>query len=359
MKSLFDPVTIGNLSLKNRIIRSATHERANDANGRFAPFLAPIYEGLAKGGVAAIVTGMMGAGHNSRLLPSTVDANGATAVPELRILGDLVHGYDCKLLVQLSHCGQRSTVTVDDGPAWGPVAAVQASGKPVKAMTRADIAAVAEGFADAAARCREAGVDGVELHGAHGYGLSQFLSPYFNKRTDEYGGDIAARARIVFEVHDAVRRKAGPEYPVWIKLNGTDLAEEGTTWEELLWLCKELEKRGIDAVECSGGIGEDARSKSAQFVKDEKDEGTFAPQALKLAAALTIPVISVCGYRTPSVINEWLNKGDIAAVSLCRPLLSEPDLVARWASGDLAKSRCISCNRCYTPEKGYGCQVYR
>ncbi|SBW04852.1 putative NADH:flavin oxidoreductase [uncultured delta proteobacterium] len=358
MKTLFDPVRIGGLALKNRIIRSATHERAYDEQGRFAPILGPIYKKLAEGGVGAIVTGMMGAGPSSRLMPRTVDANGKTAVAGLRELAGTVHPYGCKLLVQLSHCGQRSTVTENDGPAIGPVDTVQPSGKPVRAMTTADIARVAAGFADASARCREAGVDGVEIHGAHGYGLSQFLSPYFNKRRDEYGGDMAGRSRIIFEVYDAIRAKVGTDYPVWIKISGRELVDDSSTWDEILWLCAELEKRGINAIELSGGIGEDDKSKSAQFVKDEEDEGTFAPEALALAAALAVPVVSVCGYRTPAVINGWLNKGNIEGISLCRPLIAEPDLVNRWANGDTAKARCISCNKCYKPKAGFGCQVF-
>ena len=359
MKSLFDPVTIGSLSLKNRIIRSATLEMPYTADGRFAPALAPVYETLAKGGVGAIITGMMGAGPGSRLTPGMADANGASMVADCRSLADLVHAHGCKLLVQLSHCGLRSSVTPDDGPAWGPVAGQQPSGKAIKGMTRDDIAAVAQGFADAAARCREAGIDGVQMHGGHGYALSQFLSPYFNKREDEYGGDIAGRARIVFEVYDAIRAKVGDDYPVWIKAGCKDLVEETTTWDEFLWLCAELEKRGMDAIEVSGGISIGRKSSSAQFVKDEADEGVFAKEALDLAATVAIPVISVCGYRTPAVINGWLNRGGIAAISLCRPLMAEPNLVSRWAGGDPAKSRCISCNKCFTPEKGFGCQVFQ
>ena len=358
MKTLFDPVSIGTLSLKNRILRSATHERAYDAEReRFSPFLAPIYKALAEGGVGAIITGMMGVGPNARLMPSMPDATTATAASEFRILADLVHDYDCPILVQLSHCGKRSTVTENDGPAWGPMDTAQSSGKQVKAMNAADIATVAQGFATAAARCRDAGIDGVQIHGAHGYALSQFCSPYFNKRTDEYGGCIKGRSRIIFEVYDAVRQKVGKDYPVWIKLSGREIVDEATTWEEFLWLCRELEARGINAIECSGGVGENAKTSSSQVVLKEEDEGTFATEALTLADAVSVPVISVCGYRTPAIINDRLNKGNIAAISLCRPLLAEPGLVNRWLSGDLAKSPCISCNQCFFQKKGFGCQV--
>lgn len=359
MKSLFDPVSIGGIPLKNRIIRSATLERAADGQGRFAEFLTPIYTALAEGGVGAVISGMMGVGPNACLLPSMADAGTDAAVPELKKLVALLHTHDCKFVVQLSHCGRRVTVTENDGPALGPSDWTQASGKPARAMTADDIRLMVRNFAEAALRCKEAGVDGVQLHGAHGYCLSQFLSPYCNKRTDEYGGDIKGRGRVVLEVYDAVRAAVGPEYPIWIKLSCRELVDEATTWDEFLWLCKALEERGLDAIEVSGGIGETRESASAQFVKDEEDEGTFAPEALKLAEEVAISIISVCGYRTPSVIDDRLNKGGIEAVSLCRPLLAEPGLVRRWKEGDTEKSVCISCNKCFVPKLGYGCQVFR
>ncbi|MDL2209599.1 NADH:flavin oxidoreductase [Desulfovibrio sp. OttesenSCG-928-O18] len=357
MKSLFDSVTVGGVTLKNRIIRSATLERPQDESGSFLPGLEPIYENLARGGVGAIITGMMGVNGNSRLYPSMIDTFGRHFVPELRALAERVHAHGCKIVVQLSHCGIKVPYGENGEAPVAPSETDLGDGKKARAITREEIAALATGFADAAARCREAGADAVQLHAAHGYLLSQFLSPYYNKRTDEYGGDIAGRSHALSEVYDAVRAKVGNDYPVWMKINSTDRVDESSTWEEVLWVCTDLAKRGMDAIELSGGISVDAKSSSAQPVKAESDEGIYAQKAIELAAAAPVSVISVCGYRTPAVINEWLNKGDIAGISLCRPLIREPGLVARWQGGDTSKPTCISCNKCFRPKHGFGCQI--
>ncbi len=358
MKTLFDPVVIGAVSLKNRIIRSATLESPADARGRFAAALLPLYAALAEGGVGAIITGMMGVGPNARLRPSMADAGTDEAIAELRALADCVHARGSRLVVQLSHCGRKSTVLEGYAP-LGPMDAPLPHGPIARAMTPNDIEAVALNFAAAASRCKEAGADAVQMHAAHGYLLSQFLSPFYNKRQDGYGGGITGRARIVLEVYDAIRSAVGADFPIWIKINATDLVDETITWDECLWVCAALAERGINAIELSGGIAESARSSSAPPVRDESEEGVYGPEALALAESVSTPVISVCGYRTPAVINEWLNRGRIAAISLCRPLISEPGLVARWQSGDTAKARCISCNKCFRPKDGrFGCRAF-
>lgn len=349
MKRLFEPALVGGLPLRNRIIRSATHEYAFDNDKEtFVATIRPLYEKLAGNGVAAIITGMVGVDGNSRILPSMIPAYGRAFVPEFGEVAKIVHGLGAKLIAQISHCGQKANQIDDGGPALGPSDAQNPQGKPVKAMSRDDIRSAVAAFAATAVRCKEAGMDAVQLHAAHGYLLSQFLSPYFNKRTDEYGGAIANRARIVFEVFDAVRAAVGDDYPIWIKINSMDLTEPSIAPEDFLWVCGELDKRGIDAIEVSGGAGVDARTTSAQVVRTEEEEGRFAGEALRVADTVSASVISVCGYRTPKMMGKWLNEGKIAAISLCRPLISEPDLVGRWESGEERKSRCICCNKCFT-----------
>ena len=346
MKKLFEPAIVGGLSLRNRFIRSATFEYVYDnENEVFADRLLPMYEKLAGNGVAAIITGMVGVDENSRAASVMVKAYGQSFVPELARLVDGVHALGTKLIVQINHCGQKARQIDGDGSPLGPSDTENAKG-----MSRDQIRSLVASFADIAARCKEAGVDAVQIHAAHGYLLSEFLNPYFNKRTDEYGGSIEGRARIVLEVYDAVREAVGKDYPVWIKINSKDLTDPSISPEEFQWVCAELDKRGIAAIEVSGGAMISPESASTPLIKKEADEGYFAREALKVAEKVTASVISVCGYRTPDVIEQWLNKGKIEAISLCRPLISEPDLVGRWERGDMRKARCISCSKCFNPE---------
>ncbi len=351
MKKLFEPAVVGKLSLKNRVIRSATFEGAFDGNGRYAENLLKFYEPLAKNGVGAIITGMVGIDENSRVAPSMVKAYGHELfIPELKQVAERVHALGSKLIVQIAHCGQKAGHIDSGGQPLGPSAAEIIPGAPARAMTRGEIGAAVEGFALTAARCKEAGADAVQIHGAHGYLLSEFISPYFNKRTDEYGGAIDRRARIVLEVFDAVRTAVGKEYPVWIKINCKDLIPPSITDDEFLWICRELDKRGIDAIEVSGGAIVDGKPSSMPIIKKESDEGYFACEALNIAENISASVISVCGYRTPDLIETWLNKGKIEAIAMCRPFISEPDLISRWNRGDRSKARCISCNKCLSPD---------
>lgn len=346
MKKLFESATVGGLSLRNRFIRSATFEYVYDnENEIFADRLLPMYEKLAGNGVAAIITGMVGVDENSRVGSVMVKAYAQSFVPELAKLADGVHALGTKLIVQINHCGQKARQIDGGGSPLGP-----SDAENVRGMSREQIRSVVASFAETAARCKEAGADAVQIHAAHGYLLSEFLNPYFNKRTDEYGGNIKGRAGIVLEVYDAIRETVGKDYPVWIKINSKDLTEPSITPEEFQWVCGELDKHGIDAIEVSGGAMVSPESASTPLIKKEADEGYFAREALKVAETATASVISVCGYRTPDVIEKWLNEGKIEAISLCRPLISEPDLVGRWESGDMRKARCISCSKCFNPE---------
>ncbi|MDR1490083.1 MAG: NADH:flavin oxidoreductase [Desulfovibrio sp.] len=351
MKKMFEPSSVGGLSLRNRFIRSATFEYVYDnENNTFADKLLPMYEKLASNGVAAIITGMVGVDENSRAASVMVKAYGSSFVPELAKVVAAVHVLGTKLIVQINHCGQKAGQIDGGGSLLGPCDTKNAQGSPVKGMNPEQIRSVAASFAETAVRCKEAGADAVQIHAAHGYLLSEFLNPYFNKRADEYGRGIEGRARIVFEVYDAVREAVGKDYPVWIKINSRDLTEPSITPEEFRWVCAELDKRGIDAIEVSGGAAVSPESASTPFIKKEEDEGFFGREALEVAETASASVISVCGYRTPAVIEQWLNKGKIDAISMCRPLISEPDLIGCWERGDMRKARCVSCSKCFTPE---------
>ncbi|MEE9542355.1 MAG: NADH:flavin oxidoreductase, partial [Thermodesulfobacteriota bacterium] len=214
-------------------------------------------------------------------------------------------------------------------------------------MSRKDIKRVINDFAEAAARAKKAGFDAVEIHAAHGYLLSQFLSPYSNQRSDAYGGPIKKRARIIFEVFEAIREKVGKDFPILIKINASDFVESGLTSEDSLWVCERLSELGIDAIELSGGIPAALTLAAARkrILKPEK-EAYFKEYAQALKPTITCPLILVGGVRSPEVMEEIFDSGTADMFSFARPLISEPELINRWMSGDTKPARCVSCNEC-------------
>ena len=191
-------------------------------------------------------------------------------------------------------------------------------------------------FAGAARRLKQAGFDGVQLHGAHGYLLAQFLSPLRNRRSDRYGGNLENRARFALEVFGAVRSEVGPEFPVMIKLNAHDFLEGSTTEEDSAYLAARLARAGIDAIEVSGGTPGSGRLGAVRpDIETREDEAYFRPQARAIrAAAPDVPLMLVGGLRSLEVMDEILAPGDADCLSIGRPLIREPDLPLRWERGD-------------------------
>lgn len=350
MKKMFEPVDLGQLRIKNRIVRSATVEKCRLEDGAIDPALAARYRTYAEGEVGMIITGMAGVGRNACLGPGMINLMEQTPA-DIKVFVDGAQVNGCKVVVQLSHCGAVAQVLHDGDRPFGPSELQLRENAPViRAMTTDEIADVVRGFADSALKCKQAGADGVQLHGAHGYLICQFLSPFYNKRTDAYGGPIENRARLLFEAYDAVRAAVGANYPVMVKINYSDLVDGGLTPEDSTWVCQELDRRGIDAIELSAGVGLGRESSPSRRVNEAADEAYFAQPALELAEVVNAAVISVGGYRTPAVIEDVLNRGKIAAVSMCRPFIREPGLAARWKAGDLRPAECISCSKCFAPK---------
>lgn len=356
MKEIFENIKVGGISAKNRIVRSATQEGLAVDDGNIGAELISLYKTLAEGGAGIIITAMVGVDENSRVFPLMVKAYGDSFTDGLREIVNNAHNNDCKIVVQLAHNGAKANPDHGNNP-LAPSDMSLGSSK-AKSMTKEDINNLIQSFALAALRCKEAGADGVQIHGAHGYLLSEFLSPFFNKRTDEYGGAIANRARIIFETFDAIRNKVGNDYPIWIKINSADFVDGGLSFDESLWVCQELDKRGINGIEVSGGIGVSVESAPTRIASKQNEKGTFSEYALSIADSVNATVISVGGYRTPDMIEQWLNKGKVEAVSLCRPLICEPHLPNVWKNGDRRNAQCISCNKCFDYSSGFGCKVF-
>ena len=228
------------------------------------------------------------------------------------------------------------------------------SGRPMRAlsgreMSRADIAAVTRAFAAAAGRAKAAGCDAVQIHGAHGYLLSEFLSPLFNKREDEYGGSVANRSRLAVEVIGAVRAEVGGDYPVLIKMNSEDFVAGGMTVDDMLESAALIAEAGVDAIELSGGTslsGDLGPIRTRAGIPQDR-EAYYQEAGLRLKQKVSVPVMLVGGIRSFEEAERLVAEGYADYVALSRPFICEPDLVARWEGGDRALSACRSDNRCY------------
>jgi 2,4-dienoyl-CoA reductase-like NADH-dependent reductase (Old Yellow Enzyme family) len=351
MNEPFEGTTIGRIALRNRIVRSATWEGACDGNGAPMEKLFSCYDALSEGGVGLIIGGYAYVSPEGKQSIGKMGMHDDSLVPSLKGLTSRVHDKGGKVVAQLVHAGGQANRNVSGHPPVAPSAVSVPFYREIPTeLDRAEIGRIVADFARAAARAKEAGFDGVQLHGAHAYLLGQFLSPLTNARGDEYGGSLENRARILVETIGAVKRIVGKEYPVWIKLNGDDFVPGGTTAEEAVSVARFLEAAGIDAIEVSGGTpASGARTPARTPIDSVEKEGYHRDLSRGIKRHVRIPVGVVGGFRTLSVIEDTLRAGDADFVSLSRPLIREPGLVNRWASGDRGRAACISCNGCFLP----------
>ena len=331
MKTIFDPVMMPGLSMKNRIVRSATWETLTTEDGGPSDEQIHLYETLAKGNVGAIINGFTSTDDDDRYFHGMARMSRDELIEKWKPLVDVVHKEGVKIIMQ-SALGEF----VRRGRALEP-----------DDVTVADIREIVELFVSAAVRASTAGFDGVQIHAAHGFYLSRFISPAFNHRVDEYGGDAHGRARIVADIVRGIR-KAAPALHVTMKINGSDFMPGGTDVEDFVSIVRFLEEEGLQSVEVSGN------GTSVPGIRAGKDEAYFLPFALALKEVSSIPTILVGGFRSVEVMNAVAERYGIELFALSRPLIREPHLAARWEEGDLRPSLCISCNQCYRTE-GHRC----
>lgn len=357
-KSVFDSVSVGNMTAANRLVRSATWEGMADDEGRVTDRLVGVYRELGAGGVGTVVTGVSYVLPEGKGMPGMLSASDDEDIPGLSRIAGAIHEGGAKAFLQIAYSGTQSRTGVSERT-WSPSGAAEIStGFTGREMTADDIAALVRAFADAAKRAAAAGFDGVQIHAAHGYLLSQFLSPLQNRRTDGYGGSPENRGRIIAEIVDLIK-KENPSLTVILKINGSDQIDGGLTLRDCIAVCRMLDVSGIDGIEVSGGVAAaGAKAAIRGGIRTPGDEGYFFDDASAIADEVGVPVMSVGGYRSPDVMDGKLNGSNVAMFSMSRPFLAEPDLAARWRSGDRAKAKCVSCNKCRTPE-GTRCTVFR
>jgi 2,4-dienoyl-CoA reductase-like NADH-dependent reductase (Old Yellow Enzyme family) len=364
MRKVFDETVINGMPLANRLVRSATWEGMCGEDGRPTARLAVYYANLAKGGAGLIITGYTYIRPDGKQLPGQMGIHDDSFAGEMRALTRAVHAEGGKICLQLVHCGgQTSAKTVGSRPVAPSAVAVKQFPELPAELSAADIAALVTLFGEGAARAREYGFDAVQLHAAHGYLINQFLSPLTNRRTDAYGGTLENRIRFLLEVFRTVRQAVGKDFPLLVKLNGSDNLEGGLDIDDALIVARMLDEEGADAIEVSGGTPASGdRTPVRQGIERRELEAYNLPLAARIKNVVSCPVMVVGGFRTFEIVEGVIRRGEADYVALARPLIREPRLPRRWGEGDEVHARCISCNGCFKPglkEGGIYCVVDR
>lgn len=357
---VFEEFRIGGLTLENRFVRSATWIGMADDNGHVTDRMMECMKELALGGVGLIITGHAYVRKDGQASPWQLSVDSDECIPGLRDMAKLVRESGSRLCVQIAHAGANVFPRATGGAGKGP-SALSGEGLPdCGELSREEIADLVTSFAEAARRVQQAGVDCVQIHGAHGYGISQFLSPFYNRRTDEYGGSIENRARFVREIVRAMRAAVGPEFPIFIKLNSEDFTEPGLSRADMRAVVNMLAEDGLDCVEMSGGTLHSPPKlrpvRPGDFSAPE-NQVWYQQAAREYQKECTLPLMLVGGIRDVQVADTLVADGVCDCISLSRVLVREPGIINRWKNGDLAPSNCISDNLCFRPG-GAGKGVY-
>jgi len=361
MSKLFEPTELNGMTLKNRFVRSATAEGMAAEDGAATPRLINLMAELAEGGVGFIITGHSYVTKRGQASPAQLGIYDDKLIPGLRKMTDAVHERDGTIVAQLAHSGMLAIPKLINTAPLAPSEIEGLVDVPLQEMTIEDIKETIEAFGKAAARAREAGFDGIQIHAAHSYLLSQFLSPAFNHRRDVYGGGIENRARMPVEVVQGIRERVGQDYPVLIKQNSRDFLEGGLELEDSLQASVMLKEAGVDAIEVSGGtFASGDLMPIRRGIATEGDEAYFKAEARAFKERVNLPIILVGGIRSFAVAERLVNDQCADYISMSRPFIREPGLINRWHSGDLQKATCLSDSKCLRPAlagKGIYCVV--
>jgi 2,4-dienoyl-CoA reductase-like NADH-dependent reductase (Old Yellow Enzyme family) len=371
MSVLFEKTKIKGMELKNRLVRSATHEAMADDEGFPTDSIFKLYERLAKGGVGLIITGYTYVSRDGKF-KSMLGIDSDEHIPKYRELVNQVHQNGAKIAMQINHCGRQ---TVKEMTGTQPIAPSAVFDKSLfvmpREMTEADIERIIEAFAQAARRVKESGFDALQLHGAHGYLISQFLCPHTNRREDKWGGTIENRMRFVTEIYKRTRKNVGDDYPIFIKLSAYDYMKNGLKPEEGIAIATKMADIGFDGIEVSCGIGEDGGSTLRgeipfDVILDEWDmykekgflfrnkiikpipftQGYNRESARKIKEKVNVPVFVVGGMVDPTFMEETIQSGEADYISLCRALITDTKFPNKIREGSREVSRCIHCNLC-------------
>ncbi len=348
LDTLFSPEKIGKVEIKNRIVRSATYTRSATDDGYVTEHLIKYYTDLAEGGTGLIITGIVSIDEVGKAGRGQACLFDDSYIEGQKKLVDAVHEYsEVKIAPQVSHAGRQGRILVAPSPVL-----FQVNKKMPRELTNEEIYEVIKNFVNAGRRAYESGYDMIQLNAGHGWLLCNFLSPYTNKRNDEFGGDLQNRTKILVDIYNGIADAVGKDFPIMAKLQTQDFVEGGLTLEEGKQITKILVDTGYAAIEPSGGSGDTMMTLGKNYpsiiVKSEEDENYFLPTVNELKPIMkNCKIILMGGVRNLFTAEELLreNKADFIAIS--RPLICEPDLPNKWKSGDFSPPLCNSCNSCY------------
>lgn len=348
---LFEKAKIGNMEVKNHFLKSATWEKRATEDSHMTEYLYEHYKELAEGGVGTIILSYAHVLSTEQPNPNMLGMYDDSFIPEYKKLTEIVHKEGAKIVAQLVYGGNMTSYKVEGrdilSPSGIPLREDRPTGRP---FDNDDVKELIEGFKKAAIRAKEAGFDGVQIHAAHGYFFSQTISPVYNKREDSYGEN---KGKLIYEVYEGIREVVGEDYPIWIKINCKDFLPGGSEVEDIIKICKKLEKLGIDAIEVSGGHGIIASETFARKkILKLEDEGTFEKETIAIAQAVNVPVIMVGGVRSIEYMNNISENTKIKYFSLARPLICERDLINKWSKNPEKRARCVSCGNCFGERDG-------
>jgi 2,4-dienoyl-CoA reductase-like NADH-dependent reductase (Old Yellow Enzyme family) len=352
---LFTPVRIGKITVPNRFVRSATHDFMAEEDGSITSRNIALFSALAEGEVGLIITGHAYVNPAGKASPRQIGVHEDRLVEGLGRIPRAVHHFQARIFLQIAHAGRQTKEKTCGCVPMAPSAVYEPVFKVMPhAMSKDEVKATVDDFVQAGRRAKEAGFDGVQVHVAHGYLLSGFISPHTNRRQDEYGGSLLNRLRVVREVLRSLKAVAGPDFPVIAKLNSSDFLPQGLSIDESLRMAEVLQADGLDGLEVSGGTSEAGQGSVWKGLRSQEEEGYFVASASRFKAALDIPVFGLGGFRTFAVMERAVEQGKVDLISLSRPLIREPDLVRKLRLSQADKSACISCNKCFNP-RGIKC----
>ena len=340
---IWEPFQIGGMGLKNRIVMAPMVTQYASREGYVTERIKNYYEARARGGPALIIVEGTYIHPCGQGLPNLLNIGDDMFITGMSELVEVIHSHNTKAALQIYHCGRKTTPTLIGMQPVAPSSLASAGGEVPKELTIDEIGKITDHFARAALRAKRAGFDGVEIHGAHGFLIDQFLSRSSNKRQDSYGGNLPNRARFLIEIIKAIKETVGKNYPVWCRINGKVYEKGGTSLKEAREIARMTQDAGADAIHVSA------------FGKQNPiylTSPTFAPAVIANLAegikkAVTIPVIAVGKIALEAgdrILKE--NKADFLAIG--RGLLADPEHINKVASGNLEDiTPCIECSECF------------
>ncbi|MDO8472454.1 MAG: FAD-dependent oxidoreductase [Dehalococcoidia bacterium] len=350
---LFEPINIGKMTLRNRIVMPAMATALANRDSEVTQAQEDYYAARAKGGAGLIIveSGFISP-PEGRSVPIQMSVDDDRFLPGMSRLAAAIKKHDARAGIQLHHAGPSSHATEDDVQPVGPSTIGKPGARPPRELGHEEIAQITDSFARAAERARRAGFDGVEIMAARGYLLGAFISGYFNRREDEYGGTVEKRARFLVEVIRAIRDRIGRDYPVWCRIDGRDFnIERGVTTEQSRVTARLAQEAGADAISVFGGDFRNAhvmawRVGNELLPPSGHPPGFLLPFAAEVKKGVTIPVLGV-GRITPEIAESNLQSGAVDLIGMGRALIADPDLPNKVREGRLEDIiPCVACLVC-------------